>query len=191
MLSGGTSTTRSSDTPNFRICQGNPKPGTQPRPPNVRLNNRAWISSESSSAYVSRARPWFSPRLSVASSSTACSGVSGSGSQRRVGASLGHVEVKGARPSLLGRRRGTRRVREQHCALPGTRSFFGRCCGDQLRENHRPMSACLIAQSSTARFSSNSFKLSSALRVMPVSVCSASSNDAFVACRSPCRAQAL
>jgi hypothetical protein len=53
----GASTTRRSGTSIRRSCQGKPKPGSQsPWPPKVRLNSNVWISSESSSAYVSRLR---------------------------------------------------------------------------------------------------------------------------------------
>ena len=51
----GTTTTRRSGTSIRRSCQGNPKPRSQrPWPPKVRLNSNVWISSESSSACVSR-----------------------------------------------------------------------------------------------------------------------------------------
>ena len=51
----GTTTTRRSGASIRRSCQGKPKPGSQsPWPPKVRLNSNVWISSESSSACVSR-----------------------------------------------------------------------------------------------------------------------------------------
>ncbi len=63
----GTTTTRRSGTSIRRSCQGKPKPGSQsPWPPKVRLNSNVWISSESSSACVSRLRSglmrWLSAR---------------------------------------------------------------------------------------------------------------------------------
>ncbi len=52
---GGTTTTRRSGASMRRSCQGKPKPGRHnPWPPKIRLNRNEWISSESSSAYVSR-----------------------------------------------------------------------------------------------------------------------------------------
>jgi hypothetical protein len=52
---GGTTTTRRSGASIRRSCQGKRKPGSQsPWPPKVRLNSHVWISSESSSACVSR-----------------------------------------------------------------------------------------------------------------------------------------
>ena len=54
----GASTTRSSGTSARLSCQGRAKPGSPKSwPPNVRLSRRAWNSSESSSATMSR-RPW-------------------------------------------------------------------------------------------------------------------------------------
>jgi len=51
----GTTTTRRSGASIRRSCQGNPNPGNQsPWPPKVRLNSNVWISSDSSSASVSR-----------------------------------------------------------------------------------------------------------------------------------------
>ncbi len=52
---GGTTTTRRSGASMRRSCQGKPKPGRHnPWPPKIRLNRNEWISSESSSAFVSR-----------------------------------------------------------------------------------------------------------------------------------------
>ena len=64
---GGTPTRRRSGASIRRSCQGKRKPGSQsPWPPKVRLNSHAWISSESSSADVSRLRSrlmrWLSAR---------------------------------------------------------------------------------------------------------------------------------
>ena len=54
----GASTTRSSGTSARLSCQGRAKPGSPKSwPPNVRLSRRAWNSSESSSAMMSRL-PW-------------------------------------------------------------------------------------------------------------------------------------
>ena len=62
----GTTTTRRSATSTRRSCQGKPKPGNHPWPPKIRLNSHVWISSESSSAYVSGLRSglmrWLSAR---------------------------------------------------------------------------------------------------------------------------------
>ena len=53
----GTSTAPRAAASIRRSCQGRPKPGSQnPRPPKVSVNSSAWISSESSSAYVNSAR---------------------------------------------------------------------------------------------------------------------------------------
>ena len=53
----GTTTTRRSGASIRRTCQGKLKPGSQsPWPPKVSLNSNVWISSESSSACVSRLR---------------------------------------------------------------------------------------------------------------------------------------
>ncbi len=62
---GGTTTTRRSGVSMRRSCQGKSK-GQSPRPLKARLNSNVWISSESSSAYVSRLRSglvrWLSAR---------------------------------------------------------------------------------------------------------------------------------
>ena len=53
---GETTSTCRSGTSIRRSCQGKPRPGSHPWPPKIKLNSNVCISSESSSAYVSRLR---------------------------------------------------------------------------------------------------------------------------------------
>jgi hypothetical protein len=56
VICAGTTSTCRSGTSIRRSCQGKPRPGSHPWPPNIRLSSNVWISSENSSASVSRLR---------------------------------------------------------------------------------------------------------------------------------------
>ena len=72
----GTTTTCRSRASIRRSCQGKPKPGSHPcPPPKIRLNSNAWITSESSSAYVSRLLMRVCRRVAGTCSTQACSAV--------------------------------------------------------------------------------------------------------------------
>ena len=99
----GTSATRRSGASIRRSCPGKPKPGSpSPWPPNFRLNRDVCISSETSSAYVSRLLSGLARWLSRWARPAACGDPAGFGPEGGFGASLEAVELKRARPSLLG-----------------------------------------------------------------------------------------